>query len=248
MGTTHPTAAAGFGSAAAAYERGRPSYPADAVAHLVAELGIAGGTVLDLAAGTGKLTRLLTGPAARMIAVEPVAGMRERLAGVVGVEVLDGTAEAIPVPAGSVDAVTVAQAFHWFDAEAAVAEIHRVLRPGGGLGLIWNTFDSSVDWIAALQSLVHAHQRGEPGYSWSGWRQVFRNSELFTPLEERAFAIVQELDTDGLVDRVCSTSYIAALPEPVRAELVAQVRALVADVPPPLRLPYRTDTYCAHAR
>ena len=145
-------AEAGFGRGAATYERGRPSYPADAIDVLVRELGIGPDRdVLDLAAGTGKLTRLLVPTGARLVAVEPVAAMADQLrTAVPGVEVHDGTAEAIPLPDGSVDAVVVGQAFHWFDAPVALAEIARVLRPGGGLGLIWNERDSSVPWVAEL--------------------------------------------------------------------------------------------------
>jgi ubiquinone/menaquinone biosynthesis C-methylase UbiE len=140
--TVHHAAEA-FDRASDEYERGRPSYPAEAVAQLVEALRIGPGrTVLDLAAGTGKLTRLLAGTGARIVAVEPAAGMRRRLEDdLPTVVALAGTAEAIPLGNGTVDAVTVAQAFHWFDGEAAIAEIHRVLVPGGRLGLVWNGRD-----------------------------------------------------------------------------------------------------------
>ena len=242
---THPTAAAGFDRAADAYERGRPGYPPEAVAHLAAEIRLGpGATVLDLAAGTGKLTRMLTATGAKVIAVEPVEGMRRVLMSALpGVEVLDGTAEAIPVADGAVDAVTVAQAFHWFDAERALADIHRALRFGGGLGLIWNVFDTSVDWVAALQALVHAQRRGEPQYGRSGWRETVESSPLFGPISERTFGLIQELDTGGLVARIGSISYVATMPEAARDQLFDEVRALVSDIPKPLRLPYRTDTF-----
>ncbi len=245
MAATHPTAAAGFDRAADAYERGRPGYPADAVAHLAARFRLGEGvTVLDLAAGTGKLTRLLATTGATVIAVEPVEGMRCVLAQAVpGVRVLDGTAERIPVEDGAVDAVTVAQAFHWFDADRAVAEIARALRPGGGLGLIWNTFDTSVPWVETLRTLVDVHRQGEPAYGHSSWRDAFTSTRLFEPLEEHTFGLVQELETEELVDRIGSTSYIATLAEADRRQLFDEIRALAADLPRPLRLPYRTDTY-----
>jgi SAM-dependent methyltransferase len=241
----HPTATAGFGSSADAYERGRPPYPDDAVAYLAAELGLGpAARVLDLAAGTGKLTRLLVEGGAEVVAVEPVAAMREALTQAVpGVTVLDGTAEAIPLADGSVAAVTVAQAFHWFDAEAAIAEIHRVLRPGGQLGLIWNVMGADADWLAALRELVHGIRGAVPAYGPSPWRDAFRATSLFTPLVERSFGLIHELDEDGLVDRIASTSYVAALPDADRGRLLEQVRALVAGVPRPLRLPYRTDVF-----
>jgi SAM-dependent methyltransferase len=243
---THPTAAAGYGSAADAYERGRPSYPDDAVAYLATELGLGPATrVVDLAAGTGKLTRLLAEGGADVVAVEPVAAMRAAFAQAVpGVPVLDGTAEAIPLGDGSADAVTVAQAFHWFDADTALAEIHRVLRRGGGLGLIWNAMDVSVDWVAAMQELVHGIRGSVPAYGPSPWREAFTATPLFTPLRERTFGFVHVLNEEGLVDRVVSTSYVSALPDPERGRLIREVRALVREVPQPIGLPYRTDVFC----
>ena len=138
--------ALGFDSTAAAYERGRPDYPPAAVEALVEALAIGpASTVVDLGAGTGKLTRLLVPTGARVVAVEPLAGMRAELATAVrGVEVLDGTAEAMPLGDGRADAVVAAQAFHWFADHQSLSEIHRVLRPGGGLGLVWNVRDQSV--------------------------------------------------------------------------------------------------------
>jgi SAM-dependent methyltransferase len=246
MAATHPTAAAGFSRAADAYEEGRPGYPPEALAHLAAELGLRdGATVLDLAAGTGKLTRMLATTGAAVIAVEPVAAMRRVLSATVpGVQVLDGTADAIPVADGALDAVTVAQAFHWFDAGRALVEINRALRRGGGLALVWNTFDTSVGWVAALQALVHVYRRGEPQYGrGTTWGDAFAESGLYAPLSERVFGLVQELDTAGLLARIGSTSYIATLPDADRRRLFAEVRALVAELPQPLRLPYRADTY-----
>jgi SAM-dependent methyltransferase len=179
-----------------------------------------------------------------VIAVEPVPEMRALLrAALPEAEVMEGTAEAIPLADAAVDAVTVAQAFHWFHADRALREIHRVLRPGGRLGLVWNTFDTSVAWVAALQALVHAHQRGEPQYGRSGWREALTASGLYGPMRERTFSFVQELDADGLIARIGSTSYIATLPDAERRRLFAEVRALVAGLAQPLQLPYRTDAF-----
>jgi SAM-dependent methyltransferase len=241
----HPTATAGFGSSADAYERGRPGYPDAAVAHLAAELAIGPEVrVLDLAAGTGKLTRLLVEGGAAVVAVEPVAAMRAALERAVpGVAVLDGTAESIPLSDGAVDAVAVAQAFHWFGAEAAIAEIHRVLRPGGRLGLIWNVMGADAEWLAAVRGLVHGFRGAAPAYGPSPWHEAFRATSLFTPLTERTFGFIHELDEDGLVDRIASTSYVAALADGDRARLLDQVRALAADAPRPIPVPYRTDVF-----
>src|SRR5712691_5505668 len=137
----HP-ATRGF-AAADVYERGRPDYPAAAVERIVDRLGLRPGTtVLDLAAGTGKLTRLLVPSGANIVAVEPLHEMRAELERrVPRVATMNGTAEKIPLSDAYVDAVTVASAFHWFREEQALREIRRVLKPGGGIALVWNARD-----------------------------------------------------------------------------------------------------------
>ena len=157
MTTVDPRAASGFGPAAEAYERGRPSYPPEAVERLAGALGLdAGSEVLDLAAGTGKLTRLLLPRFARVVAVDPSDGMLDVLrAELPEAEVRTGTAASIPLPDGAVDAVFVAEAFHWFGTEAVCREIARVLRPGGGLGLLWNRDDwTPFAWRARFDALT----------------------------------------------------------------------------------------------
>jgi ubiquinone/menaquinone biosynthesis C-methylase UbiE len=165
-GAIHESAARGFALAPDAYERGRPMYPFEAVRRLVRELGIKpASTVLDLAAGTGKLTRLLAQLGADVVAVEPVDAMRERLVETTSdVTALAGTAEDIPLEDESMDAVTVGQAFHWFEGDAALAEIHRVLRHGGALALIWNRrLDDPVN--RAIDALLAPHRPGAPTHS-----------------------------------------------------------------------------------
>jgi len=160
--------AASFGRVAEAYDRGPPSYPPEALRWLTSGLGLTTeSTVLDLAAGTGKLTAGFRPLVGRVIAVEPVAEMRRVLqAAQPQVEVRAGTAEAIPLETDVVDAVVVAAAFHWFSAEAALAEIHRVLRPGGGLGLLWNRPEWDAEpWypdFAAVRERARAAQAGPP--------------------------------------------------------------------------------------
>jgi ubiquinone/menaquinone biosynthesis C-methylase UbiE len=150
-------AAPSFARAADAYERARPGYAAEAVAYLMRELELRPGrTVLDLGAGTGKLARQLAPSGAGVIAMEPLAEMRALVPR--GIEVLDGRAEAIPLLDDAVDAVTVAQAFHWFDEEAALREVDRVLRPGGKLAIVMNVrephaFDEVLDRHRAHRSL-----------------------------------------------------------------------------------------------
>lgn len=251
----HPAAATGFGRAGAAYERGRPGYPTAALQHLTATLDLRPGrTLLDLAAGTGKLTRLLLGTGAHVIAVEPVAGMRAQLtASVPELEVHDGTAEAIPLADGSCDAVTVAQAFHWFDAPAAAAEIHRVLAPDGRLAVIWNAWDEAVAWVAEVMTIVHAHARGAPQQQTSPWPDEVSATGRFGELHETTFVNVVHGDRDTLLARVLSISYIAALDQSGREQVAREVRA-VADTHPQtagraiLAMPYTTHVVWADRR
>jgi SAM-dependent methyltransferase len=242
-------AATGFSAGVDDYERGRPSYPADAVEVLCRELGIApGARVLDLAAGTGKLTRLLVPTGAEVIAVEPVTEMRDRLrANVPTAVVLDGTAEKIPVPDASVDAVTVAQAFHWFDVEVALAEIAWVLKPGGGLGMVWNERDVRVPWVAELSRLIRWDERGEhrvPYTTEVDWAaRIDALDTPFGPVERYDTTYLQPMDPETLVARVLSTSYIASQPTAERERLAVAVRELVADLGEEFELPYETVVY-----
>ena len=254
-GTIHETAARGFSAAADAYERGRPDYPADAVAMIVEQLDLRPGrTVLELGAGTGKLTRLLVPSGARVLALEPVAEMRERLAATTpSAELVEGTAEAIPLPAGCVDAVVAAQAFHWFDAIRALSEIHRVLRPGGRLLLAWNTRDERVPWVKAMGELVHALEKGEPQAHNDTWRDALARCALFEPFVSRMFHHVQALSEAAVLDRVASISYVAAADPGTRATVLADVAAVLRSDPetagrPVVDLPYETEVMWAERR
>jgi SAM-dependent methyltransferase len=245
----HDVAVEGFTKGTDAYERARPSYPPEVVSFVVRELGIGpASTVVDLAAGTGKLTRLLVPTGARIIAVEPVAAMRAKLTEVVpGVEVRDGTAEALPLADASVDSVTVAQAFHWFRPGEALGEIRRVLKPGGGLALLWNSRDASVPWVARLNEAIRWNKGQVPAYD-SGaedWAALVAGVGGFTPLQLTSFQHEQEMDLALLLDRVSSTSYIAALPDDARAQVLDEVRDVVAEAGLAERfaLPHRTDLY-----
>jgi ubiquinone/menaquinone biosynthesis C-methylase UbiE len=205
--------------------------------------------VLDLAAGTGKLTRQLVPTGAELIAVEPVEGMRRKLAETVpGVRSFEGTAEAIPLADGAVDAVVCAQAFHWFDGERALAEIHRVLKPGGGLALIWNVRDEAVEWERKVTELMKRHESNAPRKRWGRWRAAFEETPLFTPLQERRFKHEQEGDVETMLARVGSISFIAALPAGERAAFLEDVRALVEPHEPPLVMHYRTEVYWCRRR
>ncbi len=233
-------AARGFQAGAAAYELARPGYPDEAVALLRDEVGVTPGTrVLDLAAGTGKLTRRLVELGASVVAVEPVAGMRAQLTAVLpDVEAVEGTAEDIPLPDGSVDIVAVAQAFHWFDAAAALPEIARVLRPGGRLALLWNERDEATPWVAEMSRLIRWHERTVSRYQHLDWAAVVGACGRFSPLEERTIAWEQPLTRELLAERVRSISYVAAMPMPEREKLAAEVVELVRRLPEPFALPY----------
>lgn len=251
--TVHEAAWNGFEQAGSTYERGRPSYPAEAITILVQELGLCSGTVLvELGAGTGKLTRLLSPTGAHITAVEPVSGMRAIFSQELpDVDLRDGTAESIPFAADAVDAVVVGQAFHWFRGDDALREIHRVLRPDGRLGLIWNARDTTVDWVARLTEIIDRYEADTPRYATGRWRAAFDGTSLFSPLQERQFSYIQKGDAQTIVARVTSISFIATLPETERARVAEDVVRLLRTHPQTRGqeiyvLPYRTDVYwCA---
>jgi SAM-dependent methyltransferase len=220
-----PAARAGYARSVPAYERGRPGYPPAAVDFLAARLRLAPGrTVVDLAAGTGKLTRPLLATGAEVVAVEPVAEMRAALPR--AARAVDGTAEAMPLTTASADAVTVAQAFHWFDGDAALAEIHRVLRPGCALALVWNRRRMDDPLNQALEELIAPYRRHTSTFHTGAWRAAFERTKLFALLEKRVFANRQSLDPGQLADRIASVSFIATLDENERTKVLRAVRAL----------------------
>jgi ubiquinone/menaquinone biosynthesis C-methylase UbiE len=253
-GDIHPAAAAGFERSAERYERGRPGYPPEAVERLIAALGIRSGhDVLELGAGTGKFTRLLVPTGAHLVALEPVDAMRAVLErSQPTVPTVDGTAEAIPLDDASVDAVVAAQAFHWFDGDRALAEIHRVLREGGRLGLIWNVRDEGRAWSRRLTQIFDRLSGDDaPRYKRLAWRSAFEHTNAFGPLHHESTPHVHVVTREGFLDRVLSVSYVASAPEDLRAAVSAEVRDLLDRDPElagrdEIAMPYVTDVYwCA---
>ena len=237
-----------FGPAAADYERARPSYPPEAIDVLRAEAGIGPGRrVCDLAAGTGKLTRLLVATGADIVAVEPVPGMRAQLAEVLPeIEVLDGTAEAIPLDDDSVHAVTVAQAFHWFKFDEALAEIRRVLEPGGTLAILFNQRDERVPWVKTWNDVIEWHSRRIAYYQTTDWSKLLQDKG-FDDVGYRSTEWNQTLTRDLLAARIRSVSYIADEPPDVQQDYVNRVFALVEDFGESFPLPYVTNVWFARS-
>jgi SAM-dependent methyltransferase len=243
--------ATAFEGAAAVYEQARPDYPPEAVRWLTEALALGPGRrVVDLAAGTGKLTRDLVPSGAQVIAVEPVAGMRRTLAattpalaGGPALSVVGAVAQALPVGDGLLDAVTVAQGFHWFATMDALTELHRVIRPGGHLGLIWNHRDVSDPLQAALTDLMEPRRDGTPSYDTGSWRDVLAPETLFTAKDEVHVSWRQPVDVEGVADRVASVSFIAALADDERSRLLDRVRTTASAMTAPLSLAYTADVF-----
>jgi ubiquinone/menaquinone biosynthesis C-methylase UbiE len=224
-------AAAGFQRAAAEYERGRPGYPPEAVERMRREIGIqAGQTVVDLAAGTGKLTRLLAPLLpAEVIAVEPIAGMRAQLQQAVpGVTALDGTAEEIPLPDAAAHAVFVAQAFHWFRVAEAAAEIARVLDAGGALAIVRNqeVEADTAPGVAAALALVRKRVQFRSTRHRT-WRDELEQTGVFEPFQEWTVANDVVQDIEAFRHRIASRSYIGAMDDDARARLLDEVQAVL---------------------
>jgi SAM-dependent methyltransferase len=230
------------------YDDLRPAY-APAAAAWVLERGelAARSLVVDLAAGTGRLSRRFADLGCEVVAVEPARNMRavleERLP---GVRVLEGTAESIPLRDGAADALVVGNAFHHFDPGPAVEEIRRVLRPGGAFALFWarpelqdpsrdplmRGVDEAVDRIRAASPIAEAYER---------WSDTQEPIEGFTPFERRSFPIAHVLPSARLADLYATSSDVASLSDDARAALLDRIRGLASELPEVLELPARSD-------
>ena len=229
------------------YESARPGYPRDAVEHMVERLGVRDARiVVDVGAGTGLFTRELVPYCSELIAIEPSIGMRaefDRLQ--LGVRALDGRGEALPLDDHTVDVITVAQAFHWLDAPRALEEFTRVLVGGGGVGLIWNERDESVDWVDQMSRAMQWYEK-QPYEVGMDFVPVLRAGGL-VDVERRTFGHAQVVDKATLFRRVLTTSYIAVMDQREQQAILDDVAEVVRGLDEPLSLPYVTTTYCARA-
>jgi ubiquinone/menaquinone biosynthesis C-methylase UbiE len=220
--------ASSFGAVAATYDRGRPGWPAEAIEWL---LGSEPLDVLDLGAGTGKLTAALLAAGHRVVALEPSVGMRdvlaERVADTPGVTVIDGRAEEIPLADGSVDAVVAGSAFHWFDREPTLDEIGRVLRPPGVFGLLGNRYDTSVDWQRRLRKISSAGAIYRAGH----WPPQDELRDRFAEVEDRSIAHRMEVDAATLRDYLASLSWVATMEDAEREAHLAAIDEFWANEP-----------------
>lgn len=229
-----------FGAAASVYHQARPGYPADAVEWLVGDAK----RVLDLGAGTGKLTEALVGLDREVIAVDPVEEMLEELEiAVPGVPRILGTAEDIPIEDASVDAVVAGQAWHWFIPERAIPEIARVLRPGGVLGLVWNSRDTSADWLREAGEIMH--ERHDASATFETYVQV---GPPFGAIEEHTVAWAKRMTRAGFLDLVRSRSYFITASESEQASTLAALETLLLTHPDvagaeELEVPYLTRCF-----
>ena len=226
------------------YEAGRPGYCDDAIDFLAAGLDLrAGRRVLDLGAGTGKLTGQLLPFGATLVAVEPSASMREQFHHELpDVEILDGTGEAIPIENNSLDAVVVAQAFHWFEPRRALSEIARVLRPSRSLALVWNERNETVEWVRQLSEVMQWTTR-QPYIVGTDYRPIVTSSGRFVRARRERFDFSDPMDHHRLRQRVLSTSYIAASTVAEREAIMRVVDPFIDALPDVVQMPYVADCY-----
>jgi SAM-dependent methyltransferase len=247
----HAAVADGYGRAAVTYARARPSYPEVAVEWLLDGLGNPR-QIVEVGAGTGKFTAQLIERGIHVRAIEPVAAMRERLA-LLGepVSVIDATAEHLPFATGSVDALVASQSLHWADVVAAFAEFDRILSPAGSIGLIWNFRDVEVPWQRDLDALL-SELRGDAPHSRDGrWERAVDGSN-FAIVASDAWRWTVVTDETGVLDRVRSVSYVAAMGEDDQLHIDEQVRALLQKhgllTGQTFDFPYRTEAYVLRRR
>jgi SAM-dependent methyltransferase len=232
------------------YDELRPTYAPGSVRWVAERASLEPGSlVVDLAAGTGQLSRRFASLGTRVVAVEPAGNMRAVLTtNLPEVHAVPGTAEAIPVGDGEADVVVVGNAFHHFDAEAAFAEIRRVLRPGGALALFWARTDEDADTmqlgIREIDEVVERERASSPIVeAYFSWFEPPEHLEGFTALERRSFPTTRTMTSARLADLFATSSDIASLPEPRRSQLLARIGELAAELPETLELAERSDVH-----
>lgn len=245
---THPSS--GFEAAADEYEAARPEIPEVALRFLTEQLCLrASSRILDVGAGTGKITRALARTYQNIIALEPVQAMRQKIHMFApNTRVIGGVTEAIPLENVSVDAVVAGNSFHWFANATALQEIARVLKPEGRIGLLWTVRDESVDWVAELIHIMDRHRGYTPGYREGKWAAILAQSERFRRVGQKSFQFSQRTNRKTVTDRVASMSFIQQLSPGERQKILEEISTILrkssstewgADV----EFPYRTDVF-----
>jgi SAM-dependent methyltransferase len=232
MATVKSASAVGFDKEAESYNRFRPSYPSAAINIIGSTPGLGlplRSVVGDMAAGTGIASRQLLAAGHRVVAIEPVLGMRRQLAASTAVPIVASTAEHIALRDGSLDAMVGYQAFHWFDLSAALSEMARVIRPGGGIVMVWNARDESCDWVHQWTHIVHSMSDGQPYHDHRSqpWAELVAEIVAFKPLQHMRIDHPLTTTPTAVIERTRNTSFVAALPPQRQEPLLNAVRELL---------------------
>jgi ubiquinone/menaquinone biosynthesis C-methylase UbiE len=242
----------GYDRIAQDYDKGRPDYPQAIVPILTNALHLQpGNMVLDLAAGTGKLTKALKNTGVCLYAVEPVAEMRAVFSKQFPeIPIMEGQAEAIALPPGTVDTVVVGTAFHWFEGEKALNEIARVLKPGGSLGLVWNVFDIEVEWVKQIGLVLQKYEKNTIPTKHK-WEEAFQKNASFSALKHLRYTYSYQGNAQDVIARLCSAKVMGILSQEKREQLVNEVLAVLQTHPDTqgkesFDIPYRVEIYWCH--
>ena len=231
----------GFGLAPDDYRRGRPSYPSELLGSIAALFATAQRPVADVGAGTGIMSVLLADTGLRVLAVEPMASMLERLpARACGIQAV---AQALPFADGALAGIVAAQSFHWFATSAVVREFLRTICGGGFLVLVWNERDSGVDWVARYDEILRPHENGTPEFADLGWKHSLLEQPGFRELAYQEFANPTASSRAGVLARAMSTSFVAALPDQVKREVRRDLEAMTEQLPDAFDFPYTTKVW-----